>query len=128
MAQSKNATDAAVRINNESSRLRASDEAAPEQLSDEILVIQVARGNGAALATLYDRYSSTVLGISLKVVAISPGGRYIAGDVLASLEKRRNLSIATGYLHKLAFQDCTQPCHRCVSSTECPATAAADEG
>jgi RNA polymerase sigma-70 factor (ECF subfamily) len=78
MAQSKNATNAAVRINSETSRLRASDETAPERMSDEVLVIQVARGNSAALETLYDRYASTVLGISLKVV----GDQALAEDIL----------------------------------------------
>lgn len=75
----KNATDAPVRINNnESSRLRAPDKAAPEWLSDKILVTQVARGNSDALEALYDRYASTVLGICLKVV----GDRALAEDLL----------------------------------------------
>jgi RNA polymerase sigma-70 factor (ECF subfamily) len=78
MARSKNATDAAVRINSETSRLRASEETAPERLSDEVLVVQVARGNSAALEMLYDRYASTVLGISLKIV----GDQALAEDIL----------------------------------------------
>jgi RNA polymerase sigma-70 factor, ECF subfamily len=78
MAQSKNATDASVRINNESSRVRAQNETASEQVSDEILASQVARGSSGALEALYDRYASTVLGISLKIV----GDRALAEDVL----------------------------------------------
>lgn len=85
----KNATDAPVRINNESNHLRASDkrstprhgsvdETGPERLSDESLVTQVARGSSDALAALYDRYASTVLGICLKVV----GDQALAEDVL----------------------------------------------
>jgi RNA polymerase sigma-70 factor (ECF subfamily) len=74
----KNATDASVRINNESRRLRASDETTPEGLSDEILVTQVVRGSGDALEALYDRYASTVLGICLKVV----GDQALAEDIL----------------------------------------------
>ena len=78
MPQTKNATDAPVRINNESGQLRASDSIATERLSDEILVSQVARGNNGALETLYDRYASTVLGICLRVV----GDQALAEDVL----------------------------------------------
>lgn len=50
----------------------------PEQLSDEVLASRVAQGNGTALETLYDRYASTVLAISLKVI----GDRSSAEDVL----------------------------------------------
>jgi RNA polymerase sigma-70 factor, ECF subfamily len=78
MARDKNATNASVRINNESSVLRAPDQTLPERWSDEILVTQVARGNSAALETLYDRYASTVLGLSLKVI----GDQALAEDVL----------------------------------------------
>lgn len=69
MASNKNATEVSVRINNESNLLHA---------PDETLVIQVARGNPAALEVLYDRYASTVLGISVKVV----GDQALAEDVL----------------------------------------------
>jgi RNA polymerase sigma-70 factor (ECF subfamily) len=47
-------------------------------LSDKVLALQVARGNSAALETLYDRYSATVLGVALKVL----GDRAAAEDVL----------------------------------------------
>jgi RNA polymerase sigma-70 factor (ECF subfamily) len=69
MASDKNATGTAVRTNNESNLLRA---------PDETLVVQVARGNSAALEVLYDRYASTVLGISVKVI----GDQALAEDVL----------------------------------------------
>jgi RNA polymerase sigma-70 factor (ECF subfamily) len=69
MASNKNATDGSVRINNESNLLHA---------PDETLIIQVARGNSTALEALYDRYASTVLGISLKVI----GDQALAEDVL----------------------------------------------
>jgi RNA polymerase sigma-70 factor (ECF subfamily) len=69
MASNKNATDTSVRINGESNLLHA---------PDETLVIQVARGNPAALEVLYDRYASTVLGISVKVI----GDQAVAEDVL----------------------------------------------
>ena len=88
MAPSKNATDAQIRINNEKSRLRASDqhsgansamdETEPQRLNDELLITQVAQGNSDALEALYDRYSSMVLGICLKVV----GDRTLAEDIL----------------------------------------------
>jgi RNA polymerase sigma-70 factor (ECF subfamily) len=78
MAQSKNATDAPVRINNERNRLRAPNETVPERLSDEILVTRVAGGSSEALEALYDRYAPTVLGICLKVV----GERPLAEDIL----------------------------------------------
>jgi RNA polymerase sigma-70 factor (ECF subfamily) len=69
MASNKNATDVSVRINSESNLLDA---------PDETLVLQVARGNSAALEVLYDRYASIVLGISLKVT----GDQALAEDVL----------------------------------------------
>ena len=47
-------------------------------LSDEILVAQVAQGDSAALETLYERYASTILGISLKTI----GDQAIAEDIL----------------------------------------------
>src|SRR5215208_1568543 len=69
MASEKNATDVPVRINSDDNLLHA---------PDETLVTQVARGNSAALEVLYDRYASTVLGISLKVI----GDQALAEDVL----------------------------------------------
>jgi RNA polymerase sigma-70 factor (ECF subfamily) len=69
MASEKNATDVSVRINSDDNLLHA---------PDETLVIQVARGNSTALEVLYDRYASTVLGISLKVI----GDQALAEDVL----------------------------------------------
>src|SRR6185295_7917901 len=69
MASNKNATGASVRIKSEDSL---------SEVSDETLVIQVARGNSAALEVLYDRYASIVLGISLKVI----GDQALAEDVL----------------------------------------------
>lgn len=52
--------------------------AAVEQLTDEELAAQIARGESQALESLYDRYASLVLGISLKIV----GDRAVAEDVL----------------------------------------------
>lgn len=69
MAESKNATDVFVRINNEKT---GSD------TPDEALVTRVARGDSAALEVLYDRYASRVLGISLKIV----GDHALAEDIL----------------------------------------------
>src|ERR1041384_3942025 len=69
MASSKNASGVSMRINIESNLVHA---------PDETLVIQVARGNSAALEVLYDRYASIVLGISLKVI----GDQALAEDVL----------------------------------------------
>ena len=78
MNREKNATAAPVRIKNESSVLRADDKTLLERLSDEILMARVAGGNPAALEMLYDRYASTVLGLSLKVI----GDQALAEDVL----------------------------------------------
>ena len=78
MARNKNATGVSMRINNESNLLRAQEETAVEQLSDEALAARVAWGDSAALEALYDRYAATVLGISLKVV----GDPSMAEDVL----------------------------------------------
>ncbi len=69
MARNKNATDVSVRTTTESTLLHA---------PDETLVIQVARGNPAALEALYDRYASKVLGISLWIM----GDQAQAEDVL----------------------------------------------
>jgi len=49
-----------------------------EDLSDEVLVDQVARGDSAALETLYQRYASKVLGIVLRAI----GDNAMAEDVL----------------------------------------------
>ena len=48
------------------------------QLSDEILVAQVACGDRSALEILYEHYAPTILGISLKIL----GDRAAAEDVL----------------------------------------------
>lgn len=69
MARNNNATDVLVRINSESTLLQA---------PDETLVIQVARGNSAALEVLYDRYAPTVLGLSVKII----GDQALAEDIL----------------------------------------------
>jgi RNA polymerase sigma-70 factor (ECF subfamily) len=69
MSQTKNATDAFVRINSEKTLSDA---------SDETLVAQVARGNPAALEVLYDRYASRVLGLSLKIL----GDQALSEDIL----------------------------------------------
>jgi RNA polymerase sigma-70 factor (ECF subfamily) len=78
MSQNKNASDASMRINIERNVLRSNQEKASQQLSDEILAIQVAQGESAALEALYDRHASIVLGIALKVI----GDQSLAEDVL----------------------------------------------
>jgi RNA polymerase sigma-70 factor, ECF subfamily len=98
MASNKNATDASVRINSEGNLLDA---------PDETLAIQVARGNSAALAILYDRYASIVLGISVKVV----GDQGLAEDVLqetfwrvwqSAATYQSQLGSFTGWLFRIA--------------------------
>jgi RNA polymerase sigma-70 factor (ECF subfamily) len=69
MAQTQNATNASVRINNEKTL---------SDTPDGTLVAQVAQGDSAALEALYDRYASRVLGISLKIV----GDQALAEDIL----------------------------------------------
>lgn len=78
MGSNKNAAGLSVRINSERKGLSSHDPSAVEQLSDEVLAAQVARGESRALEILYDRYGSLVLGISLKIV----GDRAAAEDVL----------------------------------------------
>jgi RNA polymerase sigma-70 factor (ECF subfamily) len=78
MPQNKDATNAVMRINSERKLLRSSQGKATEPLNDETLAAQVARGDGAALEVLYDRYASTVLGVALKVI----GDQGAAEDVL----------------------------------------------
>jgi len=78
MSRSKNANGVSVRIKDESSLLSSKDKTGPEQLSDEILVARITRGDSSALEALYDRHASTVLGVLLKVI----GDRALAEDVL----------------------------------------------
>lgn len=78
MARNKNAAGVSMRINSERKAVPSHDNIAVEQLSNEVLAAQVARGESHALETLYDRYASIVLGISLKIV----GDRDAAEDVL----------------------------------------------
>ncbi len=78
MSQNKNASGASMRINIERNVLRSNQEKASQQLSDEILATQVARGESAALEALYERHASIVLGIALKVI----GDQSLAEDVL----------------------------------------------
>ena len=107
MARNKNATGVSMRSNNESSVLHSHEDMAVEQLSDEILAAQVARGESHALETLYDRYASTVLGISVKIM----GDPAAAEDVLqetfwrvwqsaASFQSQRGSF--TGWLFRIA--------------------------
>jgi RNA polymerase sigma-70 factor (ECF subfamily) len=58
--------------------LRLQENTTSGHISDEVLVIKVARGDTAALESLYDRHASVVLAIALRVV----GERAAAEDVL----------------------------------------------
>jgi len=78
MDQNKNATSVSMRINSEAGLSQSQNDMAVERLSDEVLAAQVARGESQALEALYDRYASTVLGISLKIM----GDQAAAEDVL----------------------------------------------
>ncbi len=49
--------------------MRTQDQFFHRQLSDEILIAQVARSDHTALETLYDRYAPMVMGISLKITS-----------------------------------------------------------
>ncbi len=107
MARNKNATGVSMRINSERNSLPSYDNTAVEQLSDEVLAAQVARGESRALETLYDRYASTVLGISLKIM----GDRAAAEDVLqetfwrvwrSAASFQSQLGSFTGWLFRIA--------------------------
>ncbi|MGZ9222702.1 MAG: RNA polymerase sigma factor [Anaerolineales bacterium] len=78
MDQNKNATSVSMRIDSEAGLSQSQNDMAVERLSDEVLAAQVARGESQALEALYDRYASTVLGISLKIT----GDQAAAEDVL----------------------------------------------
>ena len=58
--------------------MRLRERITSEQVSDDALASQVARGDGAALEALYDRHAATVLAVSLKIV----GEQAAAEDVL----------------------------------------------
>ena len=107
MARNKNATGVSMRINSERNSLSSYEDTAVEQLSDEVLVAQVARGQSSALETLYTRYASTVLGISLKIM----GDRAAAEDVLqetfwrvwrSAASYQSQLGSFTGWLFRIA--------------------------
>jgi RNA polymerase sigma-70 factor (ECF subfamily) len=107
MAQNKNATSVSMRIKSEAGLSQSQNDMAVEQLSDEVLVARVARGESQALEALYDRYAATVLGISLKIL----GERAAAEDMLqetfwrvwrsaASYQSQRGTF--TGWLFRIA--------------------------
>ena len=98
MARTKNATDVLVRITSEKTL---------SDVPDETLVIQVARGDSAALEALYDRYASRVLGISMKIV----GDQALAEDILqetfwrvwqSAATYQSQLGAFTGWLFRIA--------------------------
>jgi len=91
MSSNKNATNAPVRINIERSALSSHNDKASEPMSDEILAVRVAQGDGAALEAFYDKYASTVFGIALKVI----GDRGMAEDVLQETFWRVWRSVST---------------------------------
>lgn len=78
MVPNENAAGVSMRIKSQKNILPSQNDIAVEQLSDEVLAAQVARGESSALEALYDRYASSVLGISLKIM----GDRAAAEDVL----------------------------------------------
>ncbi|MDQ2692093.1 MAG: sigma-70 family RNA polymerase sigma factor [Chloroflexota bacterium] len=78
MDQDKHAAGVSVRINNENHGSHAPEQQVEEVVSDEALAARVARGDNAALESLYDRYAARVLGVTLKVI----GDRAVAEDVL----------------------------------------------
>jgi RNA polymerase sigma-70 factor, ECF subfamily len=49
--------------------LHTNSKAFSRQLSDEILVARVARGDATALETLYDRHAAIVLGVCLRIIS-----------------------------------------------------------
>lgn len=67
---------------------------------DEVLAAQVARGDGTALETLYDRYAPIVLGLSLKIV----GDRPAAEDILQETFWRVWRSAASYRAERGSFQ------------------------
>jgi RNA polymerase sigma-70 factor (ECF subfamily) len=71
-------TKASVRINNKRGPLQTAIGAPHIEASDESLAAQVSGGDSSALETLYDRYASIVLGISLRILS----DRDAAEDVL----------------------------------------------
>lgn len=84
---------------NQGSLLQADEKMKTGQVSDETLASQVARGDASALETLYDRYASTVLAVSLKVT----GDRSVAEDVLQETFWRVWRSAATFQPQRGAF-------------------------
>lgn len=99
MVQKKNVNNASIRINNQGGFLRTQDKGLSQQLSDEILVTQVAEGNSDALETLYDRHAAPVLGVLLKII----GDRPLAEDVLQETFWRVWQSASTYQAEKGSF-------------------------
>jgi RNA polymerase sigma-70 factor, ECF subfamily len=77
-APKKDAIEAALRIKSKRSFPDSADGTIREELSDEKLLSQVVKGDSTALEILYDRYASTVLGISFRF----NNDRAMAEDVL----------------------------------------------
>ncbi|MEW6405539.1 MAG: sigma factor, partial [Chloroflexota bacterium] len=79
--------------------MHKTNEVLPGQLSDEMLVAQIAQGNADALETLYGRYAPIVLGLCLRIVA----DHAAAEDVLQETFWRVWKSAAAYQLHKGPF-------------------------
>jgi len=87
--------------------LRLRERVAFQQVSDETLASQVARGDSGALETLYDRHASTVLAVALKII----GEQTAAEDVLqetfwrawrSASTYRQERGSFTGWLFRIA--------------------------
>ncbi len=87
--------------------MRLRERVAFQQVSDETLASQVARGDSGALETLYDRHASTVLAVALKII----GEQTAAEDVLqetfwrawrSASTYRQERGSFTGWLFRIA--------------------------
>ena len=58
--------------------MHTNNKGTPEESSDELLIARVARGDIAALETLYDRHAAVILGLAIRII----GNRAAAEEVL----------------------------------------------
>ena len=83
--------------------------ASPKELSDEILIARVARGDASALETLYDRHAAMVLGLCLKIMGDHRGAEQVLQETFwqvwqSALTYPTERGPFTGWLFSLARQ------------------------
>ena len=87
--------------------LHTNRKVSPQELSDEVLIARVARGDPSALETLYDRHAAMVLGLCLKIIGDRTAAEHILQQTFWQVWQRALNYPAqhgpfTGWLFRLA--------------------------